>query len=402
MLKSILFVDDEPLVLKGLERSLHSMRKEWDMVFANGGPEALKALSRHKFDIVVTDMKMPGMDGAQLLEEVKKRSPKSLRMILSGQADRETVLRCVNPTHQYLSKPCDGGELKSRLSRAFALRDLLSDPDLKDVVSRLDSLPSMPSLYLQLTDELHNAEPSMDRISRLISADMAMTAKVLQLVNSAFFGLRYQVSDACRAAMLLGLDILKALVLSTHIFSEFRSDLFSEEDVQYIFEHSLASANYAKNLALHEHAEQRVVDDCFTAALLHDVGKLIMACALHEHYKVVLDLVRHEHKGLHDAEVEVLGCSHAEVAAYLFGLWSLPNNIIEAIAWHHNPSESQASDFSVVTAVHLASIYHEQKNPHWMEDKTAIDTRFLSKTGCLEREKLWRASVDSAGKEKET
>jgi DNA-binding NarL/FixJ family response regulator len=177
MLKRVLFVDDEPLLLKGLERSLRSMRKEWQMVFAVGPVEALEALSREDFDIVVTDMKMPGMNGAELLEEVKKRSPKSLRMVLSGQADRETVLRCVNPAHQYLSKPCDGEELKRRLSNAFALRDLLGNPDLKDVVSRLDSLPSLPALYLQLTEELRNREPSLEKITRLVSADMAMTPR---------------------------------------------------------------------------------------------------------------------------------------------------------------------------------------------------------------------------------
>jgi len=397
MLKRILFVDDEPLVLKGLERSLRSLRKEWEMVFAVGAQEALEALTRADFDIVVTDMKMPGMDGAQLLEEVRKRSPKSLRMILSGQADRETVFRCVNPTHQYLSKPCDGEELKRRLSNAFALKDLLGNPDLKDVVSRLDSLPSLPALYLELTEELNNPEPSLEKVSRLVSADMAMTAKMLQLVNSAFFGLRQQVSDASQAVMLLGLDVVKALVLSTHIFTQFRCNLFSEADVTHMWEHSMVSARYAKVIAMQEHVDRRLMDDCFTAALLHDVGKVIMAFALRNKYRAVLQLVQHEGKGLYQAEMEVLGCSHPEVAAYLFGLWNLPSHIIEAVAWHHAPSESQGSAFSAVTAVHLASIYHEERNPYWMNDGTPVDYEFLSRTGCLEREKSWRTSLDGEG-----
>ncbi len=400
MLKRILFVDDEPLLLKGLERSLRSMRKEWQMVFAVGPAEALEALSREDFDIVVTDMKMPGMNGVELLEEVKKRSPKSLRMVLSGQADRETVLRCVNPAHQYLSKPCDGEELKRRLSNAFALRDMLGNPDLKDVVSRLDSLPSLPALYLQLTEELCSREPSLEKVTRLVSADMAMTAKMLQIVNSAFFGLRCQVSDASRAVMLLGLDVVKAMALSCHVFTEFRSALFDEADVAYIWEHSMASANYAKSIAMQEHANQQAIDDCFTAALLHDVGKVVLAFALRERYGLVLDAVKRGGKGLHAAEVEILGCSHAEVAAYLFGLWSLPSHIIEAVAWHHLPSKSQGAAFSAVTAVHLASIYHEQKTPYWMQDGTPVDCEFLARIGCLEREKSWRTRLDGEGREK--
>jgi len=390
MLRRILFVDDEPLVLQGLERSLRSMRKEWEMVFAPGGSEALEVMGRQAFDIVVTDMKMPGVDGAQLLEEVKRRSPLCLRMILSGQADRETVLRCVNPAHQFLSKPCEGEELKARLLRAFAVKDLLENGDLKDVVSRLDSLPSLPLLYLELTEELRSSEPSLPKVSRLISADMAMTAKVLQLVNSAFFGLRSEVSSASRAVELLGFDIVTSLVLSTHIFSQFRTNLLSDADLQYTWEHSMASASYAKRLALHEHAEKRVVDDCFTAALLHDAGKLIIASAFQSQYQTVLEQVRTQRKGLYDAEREILGCSHSAVAAYLFGLWGLPAEIIEAVALHHTPSESSGLGFSPLTAVHLASIYHEQESCYWMQDQTPVDCEYLSRIDCLEREKTWR------------
>ena len=115
MAKRILFVDDESMVLSGLQRSLRLMRSEWEMVFAPGGNEALAAMDLQPFDIIVTDMRMPGMDGAQLLEEVQRRSPQTLRMVLSGQSDRETILRSVNPAHQFISKPCEGEELKSQV-----------------------------------------------------------------------------------------------------------------------------------------------------------------------------------------------------------------------------------------------------------------------------------------------
>jgi HD-like signal output (HDOD) protein/ActR/RegA family two-component response regulator len=394
MAKRILFVDDEPMILAGLERSLRTMRKDWDMVFVTSGREALEAMAGQTFDIVVTDMRMPGMDGAQLLEEVKKRSPQSLRMILSGQSDRETILRSVNPTHQYLSKPCEGEELKSRLMRAFALKDLLENPELKGLVSRLDSLPSLPALYLQLTEELQRPEPSLAKVAKLISADIAMTAKVLQLVNSAFFGLRCQVSKAYHAVELLGTDIVRALILSTHVFSKFETDLLSEADVQYLWQHSLATASYAKRIAVQEHCPQRLVDDCFTAALLHDAGKLIMAFALRPQYKSVLELVKGTGRGLNEAEREVLGCGHPEIGAYLFGLWGLPGPIVEAVAWHHQPGLSLQAGFSAVAAVHVASIYHEQKTGYWMKDQTEIDHDFLSRIGCQEREPVWRKTLE--------
>jgi HD-like signal output (HDOD) protein/ActR/RegA family two-component response regulator len=395
MAKRILFVDDEPKLLMGLQRSLRSMRNEWEMVFVASGAEALEVLARQSFDVVVTDMRMPGMDGAQLLEEVKKRSPQSLRMILSGQSDRETVLRSVNPTHQYLSKPCEGEELKARLLRAFALRDLLENPALKELASKLDSLPSLPTLYLALMEEIRSPEPSIAKVSRLISADMAMTARVLQLVNSAFFGLRCEISKASHAVELLGLDIVRALVLSIHIFSSFETDVLTAEDLQYLWGHSLGTSNYAKRLAAHEHLEPRLVDDAFTAGLLHDAGKLILAYARRPEYRAVLETAAKTGKGIYQAEREVLGCSHAEVAAYLFGLWGLPGPIIEAVAWHHQPSESPHLKFSSLAAVHVASFHQEEKHPARLQDKTPLDEAFLQRIECSQRLPLWRTALEA-------
>jgi DNA-binding NtrC family response regulator len=152
--RRILFVDDEPNVLSGLRRMLRSMREEWDFEFAGSGREALEVMQRTAVEVIVTDMRMPGMDGSQLLDEVLQRHPQVVRIVLSGQSDTETVLRSVRPTHQFLSKPCDAETLKATVARACALRDLMAEPSLKDLVSRISTLPSMPSLYLEVVKEL--------------------------------------------------------------------------------------------------------------------------------------------------------------------------------------------------------------------------------------------------------
>jgi len=395
MAKRILFVDDEPMVLTGLKRTLRPMRAEWEMVFAAGGDEALAAMDRQTFDIIVTDMRMPGMDGAQLLEEVQKRSPHTLRMVLSGQSDRETIMRSVNPAHQFVSKPCEVEELKSRLIRAFALKDLLQNPNLRELVSKLDHLPSLPHVYLQLNQELRRPEPSMQRIDELIGADMAMTAKVLKLVNSAFFCLPCEVSRASQAVKLLGLDMLRTLVLTAHVFSQFQSPLLTVDDVQQISDHALAVSNSARKIALCENAGQRIQDESFTAGLLHDAGKLILASTLRDQYQQVLVHSEKTGVGLYAAERELLGCSHAQVAAYLFGLWGLPSAIVEAVAWHHDPAGSLSVKFSPLAAVHVASTYHDEKSRSRLRDRTTIDAAFLAGIGCAERDKVWRSKVDA-------
>jgi len=397
MAKRILFVDDEPMVLTGLKRSLRPMCAEWEMVFAAGGEEALAAIDRQTFDIIVTDMQMPGMDGAQLLEEVQRRSPQTLRMVLSGQSDRETILRSVNPAHQFISKPCEGEELKSRLTRAFALKDLLQNPDLRELVTKLDYLPSLPHAYLQLNEELRRPEPSLRRIDELIGADMAMTAKILKLVNSAFFCLSCEISSASHAVQLLGLDTVRTLVLTAHVFERFQSRLLTADDVHQISDHSLAVSNIARKIAIFEHADQHIQDESFTAGLLHDAGKLILASTLEEQYGKVLEHSEKADVGLYAAECELLGCSHAQVAAYLFGLWGLPGTIVEAVAWHHNPAGSLSVKFSPLAAVHVASAYHDKKNSSRLRGRTPVDAAFLAGIGCAEREKAWCDKLDADG-----
>jgi HD-like signal output (HDOD) protein/ActR/RegA family two-component response regulator len=398
MTRRILFVDDEPMVLSGLQRSLRPMRLEWEMVFAAGGNEALAAMDQQPFDIIVTDMRMPGMDGAQLLEEVQKRSPLTLRMVLSGQSDRETILRSVNPAHQFISKPCEGEELKSRLIRAFALKDLLQNPGLRGLVSKLDNLPSLPAAYLELTQELRRPDPDLRKIDELIGADMAMTAKILKLVNSAFFCLPSVISGASHAVKLLGLDTLRTLVLTAHVFEQFQSSLLTPDEVQQMSDHSLAVSNSARKIARFEHADQPTQEGAFTAGLLHDAGKLILASTLSKQYQQVLEYKEKANIGLYAAEHEMLGCTHAQVAAYLFGLWGLPGTIVEAVAWHHEPAGSLGVKFSPVAAVHVASAYHDGKNSLRLQDRTPVDAAFLANIGCADREQVWRKQLDSEGR----
>jgi HD-like signal output (HDOD) protein/CheY-like chemotaxis protein len=392
-MRRILFVDDEPMVLAGLRRSLYFMCQEWEMQFVSGGQEALETMARQPFDAVVTDMRMPVMNGAQLLDEVRQRYPQCLRFVLSGQADQQTILKTVTPAHQFLAKPCEGTELKDRLTRALAMRDLLHSQQLRGLIAKLESLPSLPALYDELTRLLTKGDASVTQIGKLVSQDIALTAKMLQLVNSAFFGLRTEVCSAVQAVQLLGVDTIRGLLLSTHVFSAFQTDLLSQADLQYLWNHSMTTASYAREIAVLQGADRSLTEECFTAGLLHDSGKLILACALHDVYSDVLSNARRPNANLNAIELELLGCGHADVAAYLLGLWGLPNGVIEGVAWHDRPAQSNHAGLSSALATHLASVYAAQRNPYWLQDGTALDVRYLANIGFLEKEPAWRAAV---------
>jgi HD-like signal output (HDOD) protein/ActR/RegA family two-component response regulator len=392
MNKRILFVDDEPMVLQGLQRSLHGMRSEWDMAFASSAPEALETMARSPFDVVITDMRMPGMDGAHLLDQVKKRFPQTVRIVLSGQSDRETILRSLGPTHQFLAKPCDVDDLKQKLAHAFALRELLADPRLKEVICRLATIPSLPTLYVAITKALESPDASITEVGNIIAQDMGMCIKVLQLVNSAFFGLPGQISNPRQAAALIGIDNIKALVLSVHVFSQFENSC--SQNLAFLWKHGLATAISAKAIARLEGASRRTVDECFTAGLLHDVGKLILCSVYKEESIRIWKQAADEKVSSLTLERVVLGCTHAAVGAYVLGLWGLPDPIVEAVAWHHQPAEAAPKDFSALITVHAANYYDHQRHSYpGAGEQPTLDEALLAHIGLADRHAIWQLTV---------
>jgi HD-like signal output (HDOD) protein/CheY-like chemotaxis protein len=388
MNKRILFVDDEPMILQGIQHSLRGMRAEWEVQLAGSGAEALETMAQAAFDVVITDMRMPGMDGAQLLDLVKARFPRTVRIILSGQSDRETILRSVGPSHQYLSKPCDLDELKQRLIRAFALRDMLNDTHLKEVIGRLKTVPSLPALYVAVTEALRSPETPMTKIGDLIAKDMGMCAKVLQLANSAFFGLSCHVSSPQHAVSLIGIENLKALVLSVQVFSDLGGHL--TQDLGYLWDHSMTTASFAKAIARAEGASRGVMDDAFTAGLLHDVGRLVLACAFGAEYQQVLKRTAEPGVLLAQCEGDAFGCTHNGVGAYLLGLWGLTDSIVEAVAWHHQPAQAEPVSFSALIAVHAADHYDNQLQVHPPSDETSVlDEPLLTQLGLQKQLVPW-------------
>lgn len=391
MRRRILFVDDEPNVLQGLQRMLRSMRNEWDMDFANSGEEALRKMEEAPFDVVVSDMRMPGMNGAQLLKEVARRYPDVVRIVLSGHSDREYILQLVTTTHQYLAKPCDAETIKDTVNRACALRDLLASKELSAVVSRIKSLPSLPSLYTRIIEILQSDDPSLQKIGEIVSEDIAMSAKVLQLVNSSFFGIARRISNPVQAVMFLGLETVKALVLSVQIFAKWESSKVKGFDIERLWHHSMMVGAMAKRLAETEQLSTREVDEAFTAGLLHDVGKLILAASLPDIYQKVLVASKAQHIPLWQAEETAFGTSHAEVGAYLLGLWGLPTSIVEAVAWHHRPAECPARTFCPLTTVHVANALWYQNTPAEESNIQVMDTVLIESMGLTERLPAWQA-----------
>ena len=352
-MKRILFVDDETRVLEGLQRTFRNQRRHWEMSFASGGEEALRRLDETPFDVIVTDMRMPGMDGASLLEIVRERFPGIIRIVLSGYFDTGTALRAVPLAHQFLVKPCDPRRLQSMIERLCGYQDVLEDEATRRMVNAIGNLPALPRTSAALRKAVENPDTPLEHIAAIVEQDVAITAKVMQLVNSALFGTGREVSTVSHAVRCLGIDLLRQLVLSVEIFQAFRGiPSIAGFSLDALENHARSVARIVSLLPLPNPLRSSAV----MAALLHDTGKLILASRLPQEFARAIERSVRANEPLHVVERDLFGTTHAEVGAYLLGLWGLPDNVVEAVRYHHCPgSQGTAGEgLNLVAAIHVA------------------------------------------------
>lgn len=358
----VMFVDDEQRVLDGIERSMFGLDVDWELAFATSGRSALEQLTATPAQAVISDMRMPGMDGRELLTEVRSRWPDTLRVILSGFTEEEIALRSLEVVHQFLAKPCDGPSLVAVVERIASLRKLLASESLKRIVGRVGHLPSTPRIYLDLVRSVTNANSNAKSIAPILSRDPALAAKVLQVANSAFFRRGKPIANIGAAVTHIGLDTLRALILMMEVF---RAD--SDEGAAA---HLQQRALRATLIAEHVAAGETCANECAVAALLADVGQLIPGIEIH----------------CKQAETNGEGTFRpSEVGAYLLGMWGLPMFIIEAVAYYETPWRVTPQSFGIAGVAHVAAMLARGKMP---------DVDYVTRCGFADRLDGWRAFAE--------
>jgi putative nucleotidyltransferase with HDIG domain len=386
----VLFVDDEPLVLQGLQRMLRRLTNEWEMAFVTSGPAALKEMESAPYNVVISDMRMPGMSGADLLSQVAKTYPKTVRLILSGHADKNLIVQCVGSAHQFLAKPCEPDDLKSAVRRAQRFEDSVQCDILKELIAKMETLPSVPTLFHQIMRKIQDENCSLDDIAELIASDLAMTAKLLKVVNSAFFGLKRQVNNPVEAVSFLGLDTIKALVLAVNAFCCFDEKDAGPLSLENLWSHSLEVANWSRAIARHENASQTHIDESFISGMLHDIGKLALSSNLPARYREAVELARREKLSIYTAEEKIFGANHADVGGYLLSLWGLPARVVDAISFHHQPSSSVIEGYMPLAVVHAADVLSNETEATPIGQRLTVDESYFTSHNLTEKLPVWR------------
>jgi HD-like signal output (HDOD) protein len=336
------------------------------MVFALGGPQGLVEVEGSKFDVVVTDMRMPVIDGAALLTRVKELQPHAVRLVLSGQTDPQTALKSVFTAHQFLAKPCDIEKLRSVVKRCCDLNALLAADELKSLAGDVSMLPAAPTTYLAISRALTNPNSSIGDVARIVEREPTLCAKVLQVVNSAFFGLPRAVSSVSQAATYLGTLALRDLSLAMEALSSVqpnKSTLTAASHAAFQL-NALSVGLLARRWFV---AERRKADDAFVAGMLRDMGHLVLATR-----------PRGE-----PGESE----QHAALSAYLLGLWGIPHTVLEAVAFHEHPEGVEHEGLEVMDVVQLCDFVVGQLAPSPFQPPPSCDLVRFERLGVTD-EKL--------------
>jgi len=331
----ILFVDDEPLMREFYTMIGAILGDEFEVFTAPSGKEGLEFLEHTPVDIVVSDLVMPEMTGHEFMTEVAREHPESMRIVLSAYEDQLTVAQCLMFGHRYLSKPFDLKNLAAILKRICHLKHQVGGEKIRRVISGLGALPTPPQIYVRLVEALNSEYTGISDVAEIVTQDPGLTVKLLQIANSAYFGMSRRVVLPIEAVQVVGLEILRGLVVCVQAFKFYQDKAIRSISATQLWQHSLETAQAARRLAAFENLPSSVCDETFVSGLLHDIGKLVMAANAESDYQIVVRRSRLEDVPMHQIEMEVFGATHAQVGAYLLGLWGLPDPVVNTVELHH-------------------------------------------------------------------
>lgn len=391
---SILFVDDEKRVLAAVRRLLHLYRNRWEMDFVTDSREAAKRISKKHYDLVLSDLQMPGLNGIELLKIVKAKSPASARVILTGDTDTKSVTQISQVAHRLLAKPCNPNEFKDIVMRLCILQESLPELSVRKRLLEQNSLPSQPSIFLELQETIDSKQTSTKAIAGVISKDMALAAKVIQLANSSYYGTNRKITELDIAVGLLGIDIVVSLALSFGTFNQF-SGRIDKAQLDALSEHSLLIAQMAAEMATVLPVEDDVAREAFLAGLLHDCGKLFLAEDNSEiEYQIVRELSEQFRTPLWQTEENVWGMTHAKIGGLILDLWGLPLSLAEAVTFHHEPSKSSSPANNAAALIHVADlIYYLKRDKNILNFDSQLDHELVASLGWTSHIENWKQMV---------
>ncbi|EDY81433.1 HDOD domain family [Verrucomicrobiia bacterium DG1235] len=390
MTTRILLIDENFEALQSYRYALAPKAKQWTFVTAENAEEGLENARETKPDIVIAALSVDDGHGAQILAQIEHIAPQAQCFITATDAEKPLLQESLGANFQFLPSPCPPSRLVTEIQRCVAIDTWLGNDRIKQLVSQMGEFPSLPPIYVKVVNALNSRDASAETIAHAIAGDLAISAKVLQTVNSSFYGFDAKISNIAQAVGILGIDCVKNLVLAIQVFNKMGRSADQKAITDQLWHHSMSVATTARRIAAHESKDEKAAEEAYSAGLMHDIGKLVLLNAAPEQFAEARQLAREKNTPLWQAENDIIGCNHAEVGAYLLARWGMPASLTEAVALHHEPINSFGKSFSALAAVHVANaIVHERHKADHPDAKTSED--FLIEIGKSEEWETWKA-----------
>lgn len=400
---SVLLVSSETGALRAVGTSASIFPRQWTVTIEGSTPTAFRTFQKSLFDVVVVDPEFGDSTGVEFLNTVARNRPEVIRFLCTENCDQALLDDCVRFSHRlFTSVPTDEA-MREAIEEAVATKVWLLryHHALQDLVSRMRVFPSPPTLYFKVLAELKSTKASIARLVELIEADLAVTTRIIKVVNLVNYGQQKPVTNLGEAINILGFETIKSLVLAIQAVVRIDEIASPHLSADQIWRHAVAVANRAWRIAMLQTGDVALADDAFTAGLLHDLGKLVYASNFPDEYGIAFDRAVKEQRLLIEVEKEILGVTHAEAGAYLAALWGLPRRIVEAIGWHHSPSASKDEVFTPLTAVHAANVFeHEAEVEAGTMGTAELAVDYLNRIGLSGATESWRDASHGTGTER--
>lgn len=391
----ILFVDDDPNVLSGLRRMLRSCRHHWQMHFAASGAEASKLIAKQPLDVIISDMKMPEVDGATLLTAASRSNPEIVRIVLSGQAEHDKIIEVVSVAHQFLSKPCESEHLQEVINNICKLQQNLGSRELRGIVTQVQGVPSLPENYTALAAAFAEGESAFDLIRTIVAGDIGLSAKVIQLVSSSFFGTPTPKCTAKIACDLLGFDLLSRLFHESDVFQPMSSETIGSMSFADLYNHSQQVARLAAEIARSIDCSEEATAIAQNAGLFHDIGRLILARHFPERFVDALKLSDKESLPLATAESQTFGSTHTALGSFLLSLWGVDPEVVAIVCNFRDFDQLDQDIVRPATAVYAANFLVNEKLGK-SQVNSLESSPHLQNVGCIDRIPQWRSLAEGA------
>lgn len=397
--KRLLFIDEQGVRFKPLADELMRIEPSWACYTAGTVERANELLKTQGFAALVLEVEQALKPAFATL--LQPQTTSQIRIVLYDASNSSLLARTRDLAVQPLPITTDAANLAEHIKRQERVQSWMMDAGMKKLLMQCRKLPVTSKLYSEVSEELNSPNGSIELVAQKVAKDPVMTAKFLQVVNSACFALGRQVSDPSEAVMFLGMGRTRALILAAGIFSQFENSGGSGISPEQVWNHSLQVATLAQVIALEETGSGKIGEAAFTSGLVHDLGKLILAANLPAMCAAVEQLQQRKAIPARDAEQQVLGTTHAELAACLLGTWALPLPVLEAVAWHDCPSRSADKKFSPLTAVHAANVFASELSARAEQVPERFDHDYLLRINAGDRRNVWREACGLPIKQEE-